>query len=253
MRSGGLVGAIVALGMPGLTQASAWPQPKGQGQVIVKYEAMRAEKAFESDGRREPMYAVRVDRSLSSLVEYGLTERLTLQAKAEWQSGRAAFIDYEGRGPVEIGARWQVFEGQGRTLSIYGGYAAAGEGRNAGYADPGQGDEDWELRVMAGQSRGRLFGDAQLARRWRQGLPDEVRADLTLGFHLSNDWTAMGQVFAGQTDTDRGASSAAWVAAELSAVRHLGPWSGQIGWRQTVAGRTTPVAQGPIVAVWRRF
>lgn len=253
IRPGGLGGVLLALGLSGMAQASAWPQPKGQGQVIVKYEAMRAEKTLGPDGRREPMYAPRVDRGLSMLIEYGLTDRLTLQAKGEWQSGRAAFLDYEGRGPVEVGARWQVAEGQGGTLSVYAGYALAGQGRNAGYADPGQGEQDWEVRIMAGQSRERWFGDIQLARRWRQGLPDEIRTDLTLGYHLSDDWTAMGQVFAGRADAERRAGDAAWVSAELSAVRHLGPWSGQLGWRQTVAGRMTPVAQGPIVAIWRRF
>ncbi|MFN7390562.1 MAG: hypothetical protein ACK5R8_13975, partial [Brevundimonas sp.] len=95
----------------------------------------------------------------------------------------------------------------------------------------------------------RTFVEVQAARRMRDGLPDEVRADLTLGAHFGDNWMILAQAFGGVTD-DNGAQ---WLSAETSVVRHLGRWSLQAGWRRTVAGRETPLAEGPIVAIWRRF
>jgi hypothetical protein len=95
----------------------------------------------------------------------------------------------------------------------------------------------------------RSFVEAQVARRWRQRLPDEVRVDLTAGAHLGDDWMLLGQAFGGATDGD----GARWLSVEATAVRRFGDWSLQAGWRQAVAGRETPVSRGPVVGLWRRF
>ena len=133
--------------LAGEASAGAWTQPKGQGQAIVKYEDIRAEKGFDPAGAAQPLGADRTDKTLGLFAEYGLTDRLTLQLKADWQQGEDAFVDYEGRGPVEVGATWQVWRDDHNAVSFYGGYARAGEGRNAGYAPPGVGEHDWEARV----------------------------------------------------------------------------------------------------------
>ena len=65
---------------------------------------MRAETGFDPSGEEQPLGADRTDTTLGLFAEYGLTDRLTLQLKADWQQGEDAFVDYEGRGPVEIGA-----------------------------------------------------------------------------------------------------------------------------------------------------
>ncbi len=242
-------------------EASAWAQKKGQGQVIAKAEAMRATRGYDSTGTARPLPAPREDLATGMLAEYGLTDRLTLQLKGDWQSGEDAFVDYSGRGPVEVGVTWQAWRDDHGAVSLYAGYAVAGEGRNAGYAAPGVGEQDWEVRVSAGRGFGapaavagrwgadRMFVEIQAARRMRDGLPDEVRADLTLGAHFGEDWMMLAQAFGGVTDDD----GARWLSAETSVVRHLGRWSLQAGWRRTVAGRETPLAEGPILAVWRRF
>ena len=253
-------GLLIGLGLAGAgtpAAAGVWNLPKGQGQAIVKYEDMQADRSFVSGGTvRLPVE--REDRSASLLVEYGLTERLTLQVKGEWQEGRDAFVDYQGRGPVEIGARWQAYRDEDKVVAVYAGYAQGGAGRNAGYAPPGVGDSDWEVRAMVARSLEagglkwapkRSFIEAQVARRWRQGLPDEVRVDLTAGAHLGDNWMLMAQGFGGVTEGD----GARWLSVELSAVRHFGAWSLQGGWRQAVAGRETPAAGGPVISLWRRF
>ena len=253
-------GLLITLGLAAASSASAgaWNLPKGQGQAIAKYEEMRADKGFVDGGGTADLFAERVDRAASLLVEYGLTDRLTLQFKGEWQQGEDAYVDYEGRGPVEIGARWQAYRDDDDVVAVYAGYAQAGAGRNAGYDLPGTGDSDWEVRLLAGRSfdgsgaKWKLqhsFVEAQVARRWREGLPDEVRVDLTAGMHVSENWMLMAQGFGGAVDGD----GARWLSVEVSAVRDFGVWSLQGGWRQAVAGRDTPVAGGPIIGVWRRF
>lgn len=83
----------------------------------------------------------------------------------------------------------------------------------------------------------------------RDGLPDETRADFTVGGHFGEGWMVLGQAFGGMTDGD----GARWLSVETSVVRNLGRWSLQAGWRRTVAGRETPLAEGAVIALWRRF
>lgn len=239
--------------------AGAWTQPKGRGQVIFKVEAMRADEAFDPDGRRVPLAVERRDQSVGVFAEYGVTDRLTLQLKGDWQDGEDQFFDYQGRGPIEAALVWQVWRDDRTAISVQGGYVSAGDGRNVGYAAPGVGDTDWEARASVGRSFagigvGRLrpdrtFVEIQAARRFRGGLPDEVRADATVGAHFGDDWLILGQAYAGQVD----GGEARWVSLESSVVRRFGAWSVQAGWRSSVGGRETPVAKGPVLAVWRRF
>ncbi len=251
-RPAGLVLALCVA--PGPALAGAWPTPKGETQVIVKYEDQRADEGFDPNGERLPLLAQRVDREASIFVEHGLTDSLTLQLKGAWQQGRDAFVDYEGRGPVEIGLRWRAWSDERRVVSLYAGHVAAGEGRNAGYAAPGEGDGDWELRVLGGAAV-EVIGrpgwlELQAARMFRSGgLRDETRLDATAGLHLTNNWTTLAQAYGGVADDD----GPAWLHVEASVVRRFGDWSLQAGWRETVYGREVAASSGPVVAVWRRF
>jgi len=249
MRIGGLVVGLAALSIGGPAAADAWTRPKGEGLAILKYEDMRADRGFDPAGDLADLPARRSDRTASIFTEYGLTERLTVRFKGEWQSGEDAFVDYDGRGPVEIGLNWQVWRDDRAAVALYGGVADGGEGRNAGYAAPGVGERDWEVRAAGGRSFGATFVELQAARRLRDGLPDETRLDATIGAHVGSDWMLLGQAFGGQTDDD----DARWLSLEASVVRHFGDWSVQAGWRDAVAGRETPDSAGLVLAVWRRF
>lgn len=241
----------------GLVNAGAWTQPKGQGQAIVKYEILRATEGYDPRGDRQLLPMERRDSALGLFAEYGITDRLTLQVKADWQDGEDAYVDYQGRGPIEVGATWQVWRDDDTAVSLYGGYANGGQGRNAGYAAPGVGEHDWEARASIGRDfsaagrrlgLGRPFMEIQAARRFRDGLPDETRVDATVGARFNVDWMVLGQAFGGASD-----GGARWLSVETSLVRDFGDWSAQAGWRQTVLGRETPVARGPVFALWRRF
>lgn len=258
MWAGCLAGLLLATAATS-AQANAWAQAKGKAQVIVKGEAMRATQGFDRSGDIAALSDERGDRAVGVLAEYGLTDTVTLQFKGDWQSGHDAFVDYDGRGPVELGLTWQAYRDDWNAVSLYAGYAVSGEGRNAGYAAPGVGEHDWEVRIAAGRSLSgagmgpwrldRSFVEIQAARRMRDGLPDETRADFTVGAHLGDHWMVLGQAFGGMTDDD----GARWLSVETSVVRNVGRWSLQAGWRRAVAGRETPLFEGPVIAVWRRF
>ncbi len=258
---GCIVGLALAMAASSAS-ANAWTRARGKGQIIVKGETMRATEGYDPAGDIRPLPADREDRAIGVLAEYGITDTLTVQFKGDWQSGEDAFVDYEGRGPLELGLTWQAYRDDRNAVSVYAGYAVSGEGRNAEYAAPGIGEQDWEVRVSAGRSLGgsgdglagrwgpsRSFVELQTARRMRDGLPDETRADFTIGSHFGDDWLVLGQAFGGMTD-DGGAR---WLSVETSVVRNVGDWSFQAGWRQAVAGRETPRSAGPVVAIWRRF
>ncbi len=255
--AGGLLVALTLLAGAGPAVAGPWTQARGHGQLIVKYEDMRADRGFDPDGALADLPAERRDTVAGVFAEYGVTDRLTVQFKGDWQSGEDAFVDYGGRGPLEIGVTWQVWRDERAAVSLYAGYADGGEGRNAGYAAPGVGDSDWEVRASVGRSFGGSgrwgpsgsFIDLQAARRMRQGLPDETRIDATAGAHLDENWMVLAQAFGGQAD-DGGPR---WLSVEASVVRDFGDWSVQAGWRQAVAGRETPESGGPVIALWRRF
>ena len=155
-RAGGLLLGMIALALGTPVVAGAWTQPKGRSQVIVKAEYMRAGRGFDPAGVLADLPAERRDAVAGVFAEYGLTDSLTVQFKGDWQSGEDAFVEFEGRGPVELGVTWQAWRSGGSAVSLYAGYAYGGEGRNAGYAQPGQGEEDWEVRVSAWAASGAI-------------------------------------------------------------------------------------------------
>ena len=239
---------------PRAAQAGAWPLDPGKTQLIAKYERTSADQGYGPDASRVDIEPRR-DETLSIFVEHGLTPRLTLQAKAGVTRGHDRWVDYSGRGPVEAGLRWAVVRGERSSLAIYLGAGEAGEGRNAGYAAPGEGSLDLEARVLFGRSavwKGRaVYVDLQAARLKRRGLADETRVDATLGVRPAKNWLVLAQTYAGQAD--RSPVRARWLKSEISLVRSFGDWSVQGGWRDTVSGRETARDRGVVLALWRRL
>jgi len=245
-----------ALFFPALegARAGAWPAPEGKTQVIAKYERQAADEGFTPDGERVAIDH-REEEGASLFVEHGLTDRLTLQARAGLIRGRDRFVAYEGRGPLELGLRYTVLQTGRTVVSVYGGAAEPGAGRNAGYAAPGQGKADLEARLLLGRSgqwRGRpVYLDLQAGRVARAGLADETRLDATLGIAPRRDWLLLAQAYAGEADAQ--GLRARWLKTELSAVRRFDRWGVQAGWRQTVSGREAARDQGIVIALWRGF
>ena len=80
--------------------------------------------------------------------------------------------------------------------------------------------------------------------------PDEIRADLTLGWRATAALSAIGQAFARREVEGRGAD----LKLQVSAVQALGPgWSVQLGAGSAVLGRDAAREVTGFAAVWRRF
>ena len=253
--AGGLqsIAALAVLLLAGPAWAGAWPTPAGQTQAILKYEGATADEAYDPDGLVVPI-TERTEESLSLFVERGLTERITFQGKVAYARGEDQFVGYSGRGPVELGLRYALLK-ERTAVSLYAGAVIAGEGRNAGYAAPGAGEADLELRLLAGRSgalwRRPLFAEVQVARLAREGLPDETRIDTTIGWEPFAGWLLLSQTYAGRAEADPVAPM--WLKNELGVVRRFGDWRVQAGWRRSTFGVESPAEQGPVLALWATF
>ena len=148
--------------------------------------------------------------------------------------------------------RSSLFRGERTAVSLYVGWVIAGEGRNAGYAEPGAGGTSRETRLLMGRSFDLadrpVFAEVQVARLDRSGLPAETRLDVTLGAEPARDWLLLAQTYSGWAE-----SGAEWTKLETTAVRRLGPWRAQAGWRFAIAGKAGPAEAGPVLALWRTF
>jgi len=227
----------------------------GKTQAIFKYESEKSDEAYDPNGLIVPIEP-QEEESLSLFMEHGLTSRITLQGKLGWTRGSGPFADFEGRGPIDLGARYAVLKGPKTALSLYAGVTFPGEGRNAAYyAEPGAGEMDVELRLLAGRSgtlwKRHVFGEVQLARIARDGLPDETRVETTIGWAPWRKWLLLVQTYAGRAEAEPVAPL--WVKSEASVVRDLGDWRLQAGWRSSTVGVESPLSRGPVVAIWRTF
>jgi protein XagA len=245
--------AILCHAEPAL--AWAWPMDDGKTQAIFKYESETADEAFDPNGVVVPV-AVQDSESLSLFVEHGLTSRITLQGKLGWTRGTGQFAEFEGRGPIDLGARYAFLKGPKTAISVYAGVTFPGDGRNAAYySEPGAGEKDVEVRFLAGRSgtwlKRHAFAELQLARIGREGLPDETRVETTIGWHPRKHWLLMAQTYAGRAEAEPIAPL--WLKSEVSVVRDLKDWRLQAGWRSSSLGVESPVSRGPVIAIWKTF
>lgn len=224
----------------------------GATQVILADEPEAAGRGIDDQGRAGPVDIH--DATASLFVEHGLTDRLTLQAKLAWTAGHDSVAKFDGRGPTELGLRYAVWR-RGRSIaSTAVAVIAPGVGRNAGYDAPHRGSGDVELRFLAGSSfrfgPGEAFAEGQVTRFFRSGLPNETRIDATFGQGVGSDWLVMLKTYSGVAERS---PAPYWVKGELCVVRRLSRWSVQAGWRSTLLAHGAPLAQGPVIALWRRF
>ena len=251
------VAILIAAATATSARAGAWPMPKGEGQVITRYERQTADEAFDPTGAEVPIEP-RWDESATTFLEYGLTDRITLQGKLGYARGEDAFTGYEGAAPAELGLRWNALR-RGRTvISVYGGAISPGEGENAVYVSRKPSDGELEARVLAGRSgrylRRPAFVEVQVARLWRFGAADETRLDMAAGIDVTRNWLLLAQTYGGETDGAGDGLRPGWANLEVSAVRRFrGGWRGQVGYRTAAYGRDTTVGAGPVIAIWRGF
>lgn len=101
LRAGAAAFAI-ALGIPAAAAAQAWLPPPGEGLLTITYQGTSSDTHLNRDGGRVNPARITGNTVLLGF-DYGLTERLALDAKVAWVANK-----YEGtdllHGPVDTGS-----------------------------------------------------------------------------------------------------------------------------------------------------
>lgn len=253
---------LVAATWPTGVLAGAWTLPEGTGQMIVTGLVSSADSVFDarSDIAGRPDFE---KGTASLLLEYGLTDSLTLVGSGEFGSERDG--DLPAARPAifdaALGARLNLLEANGIVLS---GQLSARLERAQAVGDEGFAGLDWtapqiEPRLLAGYGF-RLGGypafvDTQAGYRFAVGEgPDEIRLDVTFGIRPWEHVLLLAQGFSTVARGGDAGSPYAFHKAQGSLVYDLNDrWSLQAGAFATVAGHNALRERGLISAVWYRF
>jgi hypothetical protein len=255
--------AFGILAAPSAALAGAWTLPDGTGQMIATLAASSATSAFDDAGGLTsiPRYN-KLDADV--LVEYGLTDRLTLMLQSGLQHiDIAAPVDASRTGLdyTDFGARYQFFQADGWVLSGQALIEIPGTTDTTNPAAIGYTDVEADIRVLVGKSfmLGTMpaFVDVEAAQRQRgDGAPNEFRADGTLGVQVAPRWLILAQSF---NVVSEGSGSPVfgkydYEKFQLSAVYSLTPaWALQGGGFTTYAGRNSIQENGLVMGVWHKF
>jgi hypothetical protein len=222
-----------------------------------------ANTAFDGSGA---LVAIpRYEKSeLQAMIEYGVTDRLTLMAAPGLQQiNIAAPIGAQrtGLGFSDFGARYRFLRGEDWVLSGQTTLRVPGTFEKSNPAAIGYTDPELDVRALFGYAfptiPGPAFVDVQLAQRARFGAPpSEFRADVTFGLHPAADWLLLAQSFNVWSEGSGGPgfSSYDYYKFQLSAVYSVTPaWSLQLGGFTTYAGHNALQENGIIVGSWHKF
>jgi hypothetical protein len=240
--------------------AGAWPQPRGEGLLIVTTLADRADRSYDADRQSIDDGYFHKDET-AAYVEFGLTDVDTLVARLAWQDVRRlrgpSYDHAQGLSASELGWRRLIWQGERAVLSGQLTALIPGQGENVSNQAFGSGDMAGEVRALAGRSLGqRGFAEAQLAWRWREGpWLDEARLDLTAGWQLTERWQVLAQSFSVWSieDDQPGLRSFDQHKLQLSLSRAIGRQTLQLGASITPSGRNAIEQEAVFLSVWRRF
>lgn len=244
--------------------AGAWPQPKGETEVIVSVTHALAHRTFDQTGNAVSRGRFKKIET-QIYVEHGLTEWLTLVGEAARSTDKSEafgreFTDTQFR-RLELGARAYLFTWEETLYSVD---AMAILNASSGGDDPAasqSGDMDYEVAVSTGSPimfMG-LFGFSaqRFAYRHRPGIrPSVTSADATLGLNWGPDWITMlkssNEYSIGRTPSPHGHY---WSSkAEFSIVHRLEPGFAIEGSTfRTFVGRNVLKETGVKVGFWYEF
>ncbi len=259
-------GVIGACCMPLPLKAGAFLLEAGTGQIIISTRFEQSDRYFDRAGKLMPVRDYR-KFEFQVWMEYGLTDDITLifaPSMSHLSSSmpptpvQAELKVQNTYGHAEAGARMRLHQSEAGVFSVQA-TVRIGE-KIHGMAAPlvRQEANELDLRILYGRkfSLGKFSGylDAQTGYRFRAGLGDEWRTDLTLGIAIYRNWTVLLQNFnlvAQKTARDPAKRSH---KLQTSLVYTFSPqWSFQAGVFTTVAARNARQDSGVIAAVWRKF
>jgi hypothetical protein len=262
MSKRGLAVASLLLLAPCNADAGAWTQGRHQWFTITSFDVARASRGYGATSRADA--PVKFQKFyVKDLVEFGLTDRITLfgvsdyvMANATWANEtpvRARDASFEG------GVRYRITDRIG-VLSLQSSYKEAGpfDLSNSIGLDAAR---IVEARLLYGTNF-KLFGrdgfaDIEAAQRWvTHPRPDEAVLDLTAGVWLGSKTMVMLQNFnvISGGDAEFPYTYFRTHKIELSVVRRLwGRWSVQLGGFVSPFGQNSLVEQGASLALWTRF
>jgi hypothetical protein len=163
-------------------------QPKGHGQAISIVSDYRTSGSLDDHGN--PTGGSYRKLELSTYLEYGLTERITIGAQPFYQwaeSGTGtAKQSGEGFGDINIFVRHSLWR-RGEWVSSVQATAILADAYNAGDVPArGTGDDAYEVRFLAGRNLGpKKANYINLETAYRLGsggTADQFRADISLGY-----------------------------------------------------------------------
>lgn len=201
----------------GQLMAGAWPQEKGKFYTRLSYDYYEADRYFH-DGGGSNSYSpgdgkkrdFEYEEDLYSLyIEYGITEKLTVigsfnYKKAEWiyKAGGTPFVPVDkvantsGLGDQEIGLKYRFVTTKSGVFSVQALYKTP-EGYDEDDRGPldiqrGDSQEDYELRLMYGQSLYPAipgYCNVELGYRWRSQEPaDEFKYLFEMGVDFTSSF-----------------------------------------------------------------
>jgi hypothetical protein len=256
---------LLASSSPAL--AGAWTLPAGQGELVVTDTSSSGDRVFDSAGalRAAPRYN---KLELQGVVEYGVTDQLTVMAAPSLQHVDIAdpAARRTGLGYTELGGRYRiangalangdtwVFSGQ-TTLRLPGTFDRSNPAA-IGYTDP-----EMDVRGLLGYGfavgSSPAFIDIEMAQRFRlDSAPNEFRADATFGVRPAAGWLLLAQSFnvVSEGAGTWGLPSYHYHKLQLSAVYDVTKTlSLQVGGFTAYAGRNALQENGLILGAWYKF
>lgn len=175
--------------------AGAWTQTEGDSYNRMALNYYYAERNFTDNGDRMAFanHGEFYDFNLSYYLEYGLTDKATLLTsiyykQIEHEDDTIEMRSY-GIGDLDLGLKYQVIVVPGGVVSVQG-LVKVPELYDEDDSLPlGNGQYDYELKVLYGQSLARLFPgycNFEVGYRWRTEAPsDEFRYLAEIGMDFT--------------------------------------------------------------------
>ena len=243
--------------------AGAWTWPEDTGQWLTTLSASTGTMYFTDHGLAPtPQYS---KEELNTLIEYGITDRLTGVLIAGLQNiDIAPPTDAQrfGLNYTEFGARYGFYQTPDWVVSAQATLRLPGTTDVSNPAAIGYTDVEGDFRLLAGHNFeiGDMPGflDLEVAQRQRTaGYPSEFHFDATAGFRIFPRWMLLVQSF-NVISEGAGISyfggSYEYYKVQLSALYTFTEgWSVQFGGFSTYAGRQALQENGVILGVWRPF